>query len=82
MKALVGDLKSGAVKPRDLPPIRIFEKDGLVFSLDNRRLFAAREAGVKVHTVPATAAEIAKELPRKFTTKNNGTIIGIRGVLE
>ena len=82
VKALVGDLKSGAVKPRDLPPIRIFEKDGLVFSLDNRRLFAAREAGVKVHTVPATAAEIAKELPRKFTTKNNGTIIGIRGVLE
>ena len=75
-------MKSGAIKPGDLPPIRVFQKDGLTFTLDNRRLFAAHQAGVPVRTVPATAAEIAKELPRKFTTKNQGTSIGIRSVLE
>jgi RHS repeat-associated protein len=82
VQGLIDGLKSGKVSPNDLPPIRTFQKDGLTFTLDNRRLFAAHQAGVQVKTVPATAAEIAKELPRKFTTPNNGTIIGIRGALE
>ena len=82
VQALIEGLKSGKISPNDLPAIRTFQKDGLTFTLDNRRLFAAHQAGVKVKTVPATAAEIAKELPRKFTTRNDGTIIGIRGALE
>jgi len=44
-----------------LPPIRVFEKDGAVYSLDNRRLLAASEAGVPIKVVPATPAEVAKE---------------------
>ena len=82
VQGLIDDLKSGKVSPNDLPAIRTFQKDGLTFTLDNRRLFAAHQAGVKVKTVPATAAEIAKELPSKFTTPNQGAIIGIRGKLE
>lgn len=38
-----------------------FEKDGAVYSLDNRRLLAASEAGVPIKVVPATPAEVAKE---------------------
>lgn len=82
VQGLIDGLKSGKISPNDLPPIRTFVKDGKTFTLDNRRLFAAHQAGVKVRTVPATAAEIAKELPKKFTTVNEGTIIGIRGHLQ
>jgi RHS repeat-associated protein len=82
VQGLIDGLKSGKVSPNDLPPIRTFQKDGLTYTLDNRRLFAAHQAGVKIKTVPATAKDVAKELPRKFTTRNQGTIIGIRGPLE
>jgi RHS repeat-associated protein len=82
VQGLIDDLKSGKVSPSDLPPIRIFEKDGVAYTLDNRRLFAAHQAGVQVRAVPATAAEIARELSKKFTTPNQGTAIGIRGSLE
>ena len=82
VQGLVDGLKSGKVSPNDLPPIRTFQKDGLTYTLDNRRLFATHQAGVNVKTVPATTQEVARELPRKFTTRNQGTIIGIRGPLE
>ena len=82
VQGLIDDLASGKVSPNDLPPIRTFVQDGKTYTLDNRRLFAAHQAGVQVKAVPATAAEIAKELPKKFTTVNDGTIIGIRGYLQ
>ncbi|UVM49024.1 hemagglutinin repeat-containing protein [Pseudomonas sp. B21-015] len=75
----IDGLKSGRISPNDIPPIRVFEKDGLVYSLDNRRLLAASAAGVPVKIIPATPAEIAKE-GWKMTTPNNGSIICIRGV--
>jgi hypothetical protein len=71
-------LRSGKLSPNDLPPIRVFEKDGLNYTLDNRRLFAAGQAGVPVKTIPATAEEVAKE-SWKFTTPNNGTIVCVKG---
>ena len=79
---LVDGLRSGRVLPDDIPPIRIFEQDNLTYTLDNRRLFAADQAGVDIQTIPATAEEIVRELPRKFTTPNEGTIIGVRGTFE
>ena len=82
VQGLIDGLKSGKVSPNNLPPIRTFQKDGMTFTLGNRRLFAADQAGVKIRTVPATAQEIAKELPRKFTTPNQGCIICVRGSLE
>lgn len=56
------------------PPIRILKKDGKIFSLDNRRLYAAKQAGVKVKTVGASQDEILIE-SWKFTTKNGGSSI-------
>ncbi len=41
---LVAGLKNGTVKPGDVPPIRLVERDGHLFTLDNRRLEAFRQA--------------------------------------
>jgi hypothetical protein len=73
----ISGLKSGKIKPSDIPEIRIFEKDGNLYSLDNRRLFAAQEAGVNVKYRMATPEEVANEA-WKFTTKNDGTSIKVR----
>ncbi len=81
LQSTIDGLKSGRISPDDFPPIRVFEKDGAVYSLDNRRLLAASEAGVPIKVVPATAAEVAKE-GRKVTTPNKGSIICVRGVCK
>ena len=81
LQGVVDRLKNGSISPEDFPPIRVFKKDGLVYSLDNRRLLAASQAGVPVKIVPATAEEILKE-SWKFTTNNQGSIICIRGICE
>lgn len=75
---LISKLRSGAVKPDDLPPIRIFKKDGKIYTLDNRRLYATQQAGVKVKTVGASQDEILRESGKKFTTKNDGASVRIR----
>lgn len=81
IKGLIDDLSSGAVSPINVKPIRVFQKDGLTFTLDNRRLLAAHQAGVKVHVVPATPAEVAKEA-FKLTTKTQGNFVGVKGALK
>jgi len=75
---LSSGLRSGAIDPGDVPAIRILERDGQIFTLDNRRLVAFQNAGVDIPYVLATDAEIAAET-WKFTTKNGGTSIRIRG---
>ncbi|WP_248746977.1 DUF637 domain-containing protein [Pseudomonas sp. MWU12-2037] len=81
LQSTIDGLKSGAISPNDLPPIRVFEKDGLVYSLDNRRLLAASQANVPIRIIPATAEEITKE-GWKMTTPNEGKIICVRGVCQ
>jgi len=50
-----------------------------VFTLDNRRLHAAREAGAKVNTRWATPDDLAEiNLDKRFTTKNAGKSITVR----
>ncbi|MEY4591067.1 MAG: hypothetical protein RL497_3143, partial [Pseudomonadota bacterium] len=78
LRGLIDDLKSGNVTANDLPAIRTFERDGKLYSLDNRRLKAFQEAGVPIRTRPATADEIANEA-FKFTSKNDGASIRVRG---
>ena len=74
---LIRKLRTDEVSPVALPPIRIFKKDGQIFSLDNRRLYAAQQAGVRVRTIGATQDEILREA-WKFTTKNGGASIRVR----
>lgn len=77
MQGLIDDLKSGNVTAADIPPIRTFERNGQMFSLDNRRLKAFQEAGVPIRTRPATASEISND-SFKFTSKNNGESVRVR----
>lgn len=81
LQATIDGLKSGQISPDDLPPIRVFEKDGLIYSLDNRRLLAASEAGIPIKVVRATPEKVAQE-GWKMLTPNKGTIICIRGVCK
>ena len=77
LQTTIDGLRNGSIKPSDITPIRVFEKDGLLYTLDNRRLYAAQQAGVKINYVWATEAEIKNEI-WKFTTKNYGTSIRVR----
>jgi hypothetical protein len=79
---LVSGLNSGRVKPDDVQPIRIFHKNGKMYTLDNRRLYAAQKAGKPIRVREATAEELRNELTgpkNKFTTPNDGESIRVRG---
>lgn len=75
---LAAGLRSGRINPESIPAIRIFEHDGKLFTLDNRRLEAFRRAKVAIPVRMATPQEIAEEA-WKFTTQNEGLSIRIRG---
>ena len=79
IEEMAAALRSGQINPNDMPPIRLVERDGKLFTLDNRRLEAFRRAEVEVSTRMATPQEIAEE-GWKFTTKNDGESIRIRGL--
>ena len=58
----------GADLAREFPAIRLVERDGQLFTLDNRRLATFSAGGQQVPYRMATPAEIAKEWGAKFTT--------------
>jgi hypothetical protein len=74
---LAEGLRSGNVKPEEVAPIRLFEREGKLFTLDNRRLEAFRRAGMHVPYRMATPEEVREE-SWKFTTRNQGVSIRVR----
>jgi RHS repeat-associated protein len=78
LEKMVDALRSGALAAGEVPAIRLVEKEGLLFTLDNRRLEAFRRAGVEVPYRMATPDEIVNET-WKFTTRNKGISIRVRG---
>jgi hypothetical protein len=72
-------LRAGMIEPRSIAPIRLFERDGKLCTLDNRRLWSFRQAGVRVPFRKATPDEIRKEVPRKFNPIDDGRTIRVRG---
>ena len=77
---LAEDLKTGKIEPSNVPPLRLTERDGQLFTLDNRRLEAFRRADKEIPWRWATADEIAQE-SFKFTTTNDGISVRVRGEL-
>ena len=75
---LAQGLRTGRIRPSDIPPLRLVESNGLLFTLDNRRLEAFRRAGLSIPWRMAAEEEIAAEA-WKFTTTNQGVSIRIRG---
>ena len=76
---LVEGLKSGTISPSEIPPIKIFEMNGGIYSLDNRRLYAFKQAGIDIPYEYATPNEINKALRNeKLSTVTKGESIIIR----
>jgi RHS repeat-associated protein len=77
IEELAQGLRNGTINPADIPPIRLVEREGALFTLDNRRLEAFQRAGVDIPYRMATASEAAAE-GWKFTTTTGGTSVRIR----
>lgn len=75
---LAAGLRNGSVNPANIPPIRLVEREGNLFTLDNRRLWSFQQAETPVPFRMATPQEVANEA-WKFTTQNGGTSIRVRG---
>ena len=65
----INDLHSGAVSPHDFPPIQVVQKDGQLFTIDNRRLLAFNAAGIEKIPVEIVSLEnpaVAYKLANRF----------------
>lgn len=80
VQELIDNMRSGSVVPDDLPALRVFEENRKIYSLDNRRLFAAKESKSKVNVefVDPQERSVAKEIKRKFSTINDGESIIVK----
>jgi hypothetical protein len=74
----VNQLRANAVVADRIPPVRIFERNGQVFTLDHRRIVAHRLAGVRVRFRKSSVEDVIKELHGKLDTKDEGLSIRIR----
>ncbi|CAI5990433.1 unnamed protein product [Closterium sp. NIES-64] len=72
----VRDLNEGRSKIEDFPPIRVVEQDGLLFSLDNRRLYVFKLFGSTGLRVPVRRVPADKELFQKLTCTGTGDARG------
>ncbi len=83
---LAEGLRSGAIRAEDVEPIRLVEREGKLYTLDNCRLEAFRRAGVDVPYVLAhnmmSERAILKEWRKRYTTSNEGVSIVVRGELK
>ncbi|WP_304453414.1 RHS repeat-associated core domain-containing protein [Nocardiopsis sp. YSL2] len=70
-------LRSGYLKPSELPTVRLTARNGDLYTLDNRRLVAFQKSGVPMPFRMATPQEAASEA-WKFTTQNRGRSILVR----
>ncbi len=77
---LTKGLKNGSISPNDVPAIRIVEKDGKIFTLDNRRLKAFQDAGVDINYKKLD--EIPKNEQFKFKDYNSGKTDGTNIIIR
>ncbi|MBZ9731335.1 DUF6443 domain-containing protein [Salegentibacter sp. JZCK2] len=79
VESLTKGLKDGSIDPSSIPAVRITNKDGKIYTLDNRRLKAFQDAGIEVNYQKVDYSSLPKSELRKFTTTNGGESIKIRG---
>ena len=73
--SLIAGLRSGKIKVGDVPIIRVVEYEGKTFTLDNRRLVAFQNAGIKeipIQRVSLSDCNIFDEFFDKYNPINNG----------
>jgi phage-Barnase-EndoU-ColicinE5/D-RelE like nuclease1 len=74
---MANELRTIPGKEDKISEIRIFERDGKVYSLDHRRLVSHRLAEMPIRFRTANPREIKREMIRKFSTKDDGMSIRI-----
>ncbi|MBR7099704.1 MAG: hypothetical protein IKC91_00935, partial [Clostridia bacterium] len=75
---MIKGLKDGSISADDVPAIKVFKRNGKIYSLDNRRLYAFKQAGMKTINVQwASKIEVRGQL-WKFTTITDGLSIRVR----
>ncbi|CAE8739854.1 unnamed protein product [Polarella glacialis] len=82
VECTIEELRSGAVDPETLGPLRVVRYNGLVWSLDNRRLYCFREAGVthiNVQLLPLVdGSDTLTQFFNRLTTQSEGRTVEIR----
>merc|ERR1712098_564908 len=74
----IAKLRSGEIIPRELPLIRVAKFKGKYRSVDNRRLYCYKTAGIKrIPVVVIKEDRKMKQLFEKNKSKNNGTSVRI-----
>jgi hypothetical protein len=73
LKDFTALIKEGTIKTE---PIRIVEKDGKIFALDNRRLYSYQQAGLEINYNKLSS--VPKRQLFKFTTQNDGVSVTVR----
>jgi hypothetical protein len=69
-------LRRGHISPHDITPIRVFVHRGMIWTANNRRLWAFKQAGVAA--IPVVLADASEFLQRRFTTENEGLDVVVR----
>ena len=73
---IIAGLKSGKIDPDKIKPIRIVEKEGLIFTLDHRRLYSYQQAGIDIQYIKLD--HVPEKDRKKFRTRNDGVSIIVR----
>ena len=79
LQSTIQGLRNGTISPDVFPPIRIVSHEGQLWTLDNRRLYVFQQAGLKIKTKIVFMKDVKNEFKDKFTTKNGGYTIRVRG---
>lgn len=74
---LTRGLLDGSISAKDVPAVRVVMRDGKLYTLDNRRLEAFKNAGKNI-TYELIDYDPEKHA-RYFTTKNDGESVRVRG---
>ncbi|CAE8609208.1 unnamed protein product [Polarella glacialis] len=82
VECTIEELRSGAVDPETLGPLRVVRYNGLLWCLDNRRLYCLKEAGVthiNVQFLPLVdGSDTLTQFFNRLTTQSEGRTVEIR----
>ena len=74
---MISGLMNGSISPDDVKAIRVFEENGKLYSIDNRRLYAFKQADmdrIKIKRISKNQIP-----PGRRSTPNDGLSIRVRG---
>ncbi len=78
LEETIEGLRKGNVKPEHIPPIRVGEFEGEIYTMDHRRLIAFREAGMPIRYEKVAPETMKKAAKNKMDTRDSGITLKIR----